>query len=46
MSRSQVVVVDLTSPTYEVLVTYHLTLDADQEVDPWGRRSRRTTATF
>jgi hypothetical protein len=36
LSRSQVVVVDLTSPTYEVLVTYHLTLDADQEVDPLG----------
>lgn len=36
LSRSKVVVVDLTSPTYEVLVTYHLTLDADQEVDPLG----------
>jgi len=36
LSRSKVVVVDLTSTTYEVLVTYHLTLDADQEVDPLG----------
>lgn len=36
LSRSQVVVVDLTGEEYEVLVTYHLTLDADQEVDPMG----------
>jgi hypothetical protein len=36
LSRSQVVVVDLTSSDYEVLTTYHLTLDADQEVDPLG----------
>ena len=36
LSRSQVVVVDLTSADYDVLVTYHLTLDADQEVDPLG----------
>jgi hypothetical protein len=36
LSRSQVVVVDLSSDPYEILVTYHLTLDADQEVDPLG----------
>ncbi len=36
LSRSQVVLVDLISEHYEVLVTYNLTLDADQEVDPLG----------
>jgi len=36
LSRSQVVVVDLTVSPYEILVTYHLTLDADQQVDPLG----------
>ena len=34
LSRSQVVVVDLT--TFEKTVTYPLTLDADQQVDPNG----------
>jgi hypothetical protein len=36
LSRSQVVLVDLTVDPYEKLVTYPLTLDADQEVDPLG----------
>jgi hypothetical protein len=36
LSRSQVVVVDLTTSPYEILVTYNLTLDADQQVDPLG----------
>lgn len=36
LSRSQAVVVDLTGDSYEILVTYKLTLDADQEVDPVG----------
>ena len=36
LSRSQAVVVDLTSEPYAELATFHLTLDADQEVDPVG----------
>jgi len=36
LSRSQVVVVDLTVEPYETRVTFHLTLDADQEVDALG----------
>jgi hypothetical protein len=36
LSRSQVVVVDLATEPYEAAVTFHLTLDADQEVDALG----------
>jgi len=36
LSRSQVVVVDLTGESYETAVTFNLTLDADQEVDALG----------